>query len=224
MAKPLKAYACTEEDENTGGIYFAPDNIRARKAFSNEYHDGELGGLRVLRAPWADQFADTRNVPASAMIANGWHFECSHCGERIDSDRLMDRGLSEDDVVGTQWSHVFCNTEEEAAWNERQRQLRAVEQGAIDTLRGVVLKRFPGVEFVTGFGKEHAYAQRDGDGNITVKQAFVSFKFPGQKYGPATLRMDWDWRTKMGPIRPHFTCCTGDREAFEAWAKETRRG
>lgn len=50
-------------------------------------------------------------------------------------------------------------------------------------------------------------------------QAVVSFKFPGMKIAPATCRMERGHNHDrfIGPIRPEFSCCYGDKEAFEAW-------
>ena len=55
MAK-MKAYAVTEEDENTGGIIYAEHNIVARRLGANEYADGEIAYVSCRRAPWADEY------------------------------------------------------------------------------------------------------------------------------------------------------------------------
>ena len=96
-AKPLLAYAVTEDFEGMGGIVFARSNIEARKWGAREYNDGELGGMTCKRVPWADRYASERDIPISAMVDVGWHFECHGCGRRIDTDLAYtyDDGIEE---------------------------------------------------------------------------------------------------------------------------------
>lgn len=219
--RPLKAYAVLEDSENTGAIYFSKHRIEALKAGANEYGGGELYGMRCSRAPWADEWATKdEDVPAKLMIAHGWHFECAGCGHRIDEDWLAEEDLPLDGVIGTQRSMVFCTEICEAQEHLRKVTARWHEKRMIGILKEMVLKRFPGVEFETKDNwKEHAYATQD-HGTWYVKQAVVSFKFPGQKYGPATFRFDLDYH-RIGPVKPHFSCCHGDIEAFNAFADST---
>ena len=215
----MKAFTVQEPDEYTGGVYFAKRDIEARKAYANEYQDGEIGGLICRRAPWADEYAG-QAIPARVMIANNWWFECTECGSRIDEDWLHDHGLPLEGVIGTQSSHVFCSASCHTKWEDRCAQEREIGKTMIATLKNMVRRRFGDVEFVTGTGKEHYYVARHDD-PMNVQQAFVSFKFPGATLGPASLRLDWGYKA-YGPIKPHYTCRAGDREAFEAFAKATR--
>lgn len=52
-----------------------------------------------------------------------------------------------------------------------------------------------------------------------VCEASLHFRWPGAKYGPATLRI-CDERYTGKPRQAQFFCPGGDREAFEAWAAE----
>ena len=214
----VKAYAITEEWEGTGGIYFARHAITAKKAFANEHNDGELNGIVCRRAPWADDYAD-KPLPANLMVEYGWWFECVGCGNHIDRDSFEDEGRDISNIIGTQHSQVFCDTTCADEYAAQKRAREAVEAEAISFLRKKVLERFPGVEFVTGFGSEHAYA-RWNDGRAVLHQAVVSFTFPGQKIGPASLRMD-NVDSKWLAL-PAFHCCYGDKEAFEAFTASTR--
>lgn len=214
----LKAFAVTEECENTGGIVFARHAVTARRLGASEYNGGEFEGVSCRRAPWADEWADKQeDVPVQLMIAHGWHFECCGCGHRIDEDYLHENDLLIADVIGTQRSSVFCNEICKAEEALRDAIKRDREKRMLAIMRERVLKRFPGVEFATeGNWAQHAYAEKR-NGSWQVSQAVVSFKFPGMVHGPATYRFDLDYH-KVGPVRPHVSCCNGDRDAFEAWA------
>lgn len=216
----MKAYAVTEDQENTGAIIFADHAIVARKRGADEFNDGELRGISCCRAPWADGFAG-EPVPASVMIDHGWHFECGHCGARIDSDYLEDEDLPVEGVVGTQSGIVYCSAVCEAGGN-LERAIRADHQRrAIKAMSEFVRKRFPGVTIHRdGNNKPHAYASQRGSA-WQVEQIVVSFDFPGMKIAPAQCRLDRsDSRNHglIGPVKPYFTCCGGDVEAFETWA------
>lgn len=218
----MLAYSIQEPDEWTGGVYFARHSITAKKAFADEFNDGEIGGVICHRAPWADEFAESKVVPAKAMIAHGWHFECSGCGHRIDEDWLADEGKPLDGVIGSQWSMVFCGPDCEARHDEQERQRKTIQDEWIAMLKSMVLARFPDAKFSSGDFKEHAYASLR-DGHWIIEQCVVSFEFPGMKIGPATLRYGRDYSIKIGPVRPRFSCCNGDLDAFQAYAEMTRR-
>lgn len=54
-----------------------------------------------------------------------------------------------------------------------------------------------------------------------VCEASLCFRWPGAKYGCATLRI-YDDRPNGKPRRAEYFCANGDREAFEAWAEAQR--
>jgi hypothetical protein len=218
----LKAFAVTEHDENTGAVIFAKHDIVARRIGADEYADGELSYVSCRRAPWADAYAD-KAVPARVMIAHGWHFECSECGSRIDEDYLFDNRLPVDCVVGTQHSHVFCCSKCARRWYSMKRRRKAEELRAIEAFKAVVRKRFPDAEFCDEedqFRGHHAYVTPER-GGWNWQQVIVAFRFPGMKHGPAHFRMDS--RHKPGPHLASYTCCNGDKEAFEAYAFATKQ-
>lgn len=240
----LKAFTVNEPMEYTGGIVFAKSNIVARRLGANEYNDGELGGMTVKRAPWADSFVG-KLVPASIMIAHGWHFECSGCGRRIDSD-LADLWENEvqpedsgrdmvkarrrycnwhpADVIGTQSSAVFCDQQCKDAHDAYRAECKAKETWAIEAFKAKILRRFPDAELINDPDRlrPHAYATTHA-GRIVVRQVVVEFAFPGMQYGPASLR--WESRASSRyrkAEKPYYSCCSGDREAFEAYAAATK--
>ena len=229
----LRAFAVQEKDERTGGIFFAEHDIVAKKRGANEFADGDISGVTCERVPWADDYAG-RPVPAKLMIAHGWHFECSGCGMRIDEDELLDRRMSIDGVIGTQWSVVYCSAKCCRRDLSIKRRRGAEQLRAIDAFKAIVRMRFPDVEFTdeheNSYWRHHAYVTyRHGEKGWLWEQVAVSFLFPGMKIGPATLRLpDRPWRGYgqdhqfSGPLQPYYTCCNGDRETFEAYAAATK--
>ena len=227
---PLKAFAVTEENENTGGIVFAKHAIAARRIGANEYADGEFGYVTCRRAKWADEYADKGDVPLSAMVEAGWNFECGSCGRRIDSDMCCERDIALDDIIGSQRSIAYCNAVCEAEYKLHRAKAERVQLRWIRRFRRLVKARFPDAVVITGEGIRrengaHAYATTDKDGRWHIDQVAVSFEFPGMQIAPATLRYDrrasWG-RNGTRPDKPYWSCCNGDRDVFEAWAKQPR--
>lgn len=221
----LRAYSVLENCESTGGIYFAEHDIVARRHGANEHADGDIGSVTCRRAPWADDYVG-RPIPAKLMIAHGWHFECCGCGQRIDEDFLEERRLDIDGVVGTQWGRVYCGRRCLRADLSLERRRKAEQQRAIDMLKAFVSKRLPGVEFADDDPNNNWRSRAHATSAWRVRgwlwrSVAVSFRFPGMTVAPATCRLE-DGNGRMGPYRPYFTCCPGDREAFEAFAKATK--
>ncbi|ADU12001.1 hypothetical protein [Asticcacaulis excentricus] len=219
MCRPLKAYAVLELDECTGDIYFATRRIAAHKAGANDHGDGELSYVQCRREAWADQYAET-GVPARAAVEHGWNFECFGCGVRIDSDLEEEHGLPTRDVCGFVSGRVYCCPR--CKWRDMKRRSReeAKKAAAIADFKQIVVTRFPDAQFEDADGKpyqHHAYvSHHHGTGHWQREQVIINFGFPGMKIGSAAFRMDSPHR--IGPPYAGYTCCSGDREAFEAWA------
>ncbi|GLQ09281.1 hypothetical protein GCM10007913_12130 [Devosia yakushimensis] len=221
---PLKAYAVTENDENTGAVYFARHNIVARKAGANEFADGDITYVTCRRAAWADAYAETGRLPARVSIEHGWHFECCGCGMRIDEDSLAEHHLPLNGVIGGQWDPVFCGSRCARKYWSLRRRTKAQEAAAIADFKAIVCTRFPDVEFAddeSRYRTHHAHVV-PGRGGWHRQQVIVAFNFPGMKIGPAHYRTV-DHHQKVGPADAGYTCCNGDREAFEAYAAATKR-
>ncbi|MBO9459007.1 hypothetical protein [Labrenzia sp. R5_0] len=222
-----KAYSVQETFEHTGAIIFAERNIEARKWGAGEFNDGELGGLMVYRAPWADRYREYGKIPASEMIAHGWWFECVECGERLSEDWLYDNRRSLDDIIGHQGGAVFCCTGCARRFYSIKRRRKAEEQRAIDAFKGIVRRRFPDAVFNDSveddsnrFSERHHAYVIPGKGGWHWQQVVVSFQFPGMKYGAAQLMLN-ETRS-IGPALATFSCCNGDKEAFEAFAEQQK--
>lgn len=220
--KPLRAYAVCEHDERTGAIYFARHAIVARRIGANEHGDGELSYVTCTRAPWADRYAAEGDVPASVMVMNGWHFECTGCGRRIDEGmpylwenevmageplngaNLRYAKWKPSHVIGTQHGLVFCRASCEADFNREQAAKKHVGDRAIARFERVITRRFPDAVIERkDYLRPHVYVMRDQQDRLIVEQVAVSFSFPGQVIAPATLRMDTttDWQPGGKSVR-----------------------
>jgi len=217
----LKAYAVLEKDECTGGIYFAHHSIVAAKAGANEYGDGELSYVTCRRAPWADEYAG-RSIPAKVAIDHGWNFECHGCGLTIDADLEGEHRLPVHGVIGTMQGNVYCCARCKWKYLKREARRKLEAAAAIEDFKAIVRTRFPDADFAddeTPHMSHHAYVTQ-GRGGWHRSQVIVAFRFPGMTIGPAHFRMDD--RHRIGPPIAGYTCCNGDREAFEAYAAATR--
>jgi hypothetical protein len=178
-----------------------------------------------VRAPWADEFVGV-DIPARVMISHGWRFECCDCGDVISEDCLDENDLTIEGVIGSQHSRVFCSEICEAKYNLDRAIARDHERRMIGALKTYVLTRFPGVTVETARSVDgyrhgaHAYATSRGS-SWQIEEASVSFEFPGQKIAPATCELKRSYPNDkiVGPLKPEFSCCFGDLEAFEAWAR-----
>jgi hypothetical protein len=235
----LKAYAVIENYESTGAIFFAKHAVTARRLGANEYADGDFSGVSCKRAKWADKYAG-QVVPVSDLVAHGWRFECSGCGVTIDDtlhewqerafhfESLSDmlkiarryRNWSPSDIIGHQHSQVFCDQRCKDEYEAHEAERKRRQENALQAMRLKVLKRFPNAQFSDD--GNHAYARYD-KGRWKVQQCWAAFIFDGMKYGPAKLI--WDAPGSYRKLeKAHFTCCSGDKDAFEAWAKSQTMG
>lgn len=219
VAKPMKAYAVLETDENTGGIVFARHAITARRIGAGQYADGEFGYVSCRRAKWADQYAETGVVPASIMVWHGWHFECSYCGSRIDGgdDFCPYKKWTPDSVIGNgNGGMVFCDRSCRTAHQHQQDFAERLKVRTVAHYAKRLEKRLPGITVLPidkAYTGSHVYIDRG-----RIRQFVISFDWPGQQISSASFR--WDG---PGKARPHITCCNGDREAFEAFAAAAKQ-
>ena len=218
--RPILAYTVREDEEGHSALVFATHRIAATRLGASQLDCDEIGGLSCKRTRWADQYAADGRVPASACVWAGWYFEeCSGCGRRIDTDELAERRLTYRDVIG--WSHggtIYCCKTCKAQDEREDRRCKRAGAEYLDRVRAILLRRFPEAAVV----REHVYVPR-GQRPAVVEQAIIEFSWPGQKIGPASIRLDDSYRGRaQGPRRLTFTCCMGEREAFEAYAAATK--
>lgn len=237
----LKAYACMEPYENTGAVIFAKSNIEARRWGADEFHDGELAGMIVNRAPWADKYGSRNKVPISVMVDNGWHFECCWSGVTIDSEIYeygveiwnpqtneyeYDETLKGKEPVGFQESIYFACQEYADKWYEYKRLEKEFHEQELKYYRGIVLKNFPDAILMNGEGYMRresigSYDMKSGDfighGLRYVNGLHIPFGFPGMKHW-AALEYRQPEYGKIGPTCPDFICANGDLEEFKKWS------
>lgn len=77
----LKAYQCTTDDPEQTRIVFAASNGAAKFPYAREV-EMDLDMVTVRRAPQFDVHSPGP-VPVSALLQDGWYFECSNCLRRI---------------------------------------------------------------------------------------------------------------------------------------------
>ncbi|MFZ3481652.1 hypothetical protein [Sphingomonas sp. 3-13AW] len=219
-----------ETDEWTGGVVFARRPDQARRLARDRYFGGEDYETTCRRAAWADRYVGGE-VPASDMIDNGWHFECSGCGRRIDAD-MADRHFESDecvasdryknwttgDVIGTQDGAVYCTArcqEDDRLEKETRARMRA---RAVAMFTRILLKRLPDAEPVD---RDDSYRARAGaefidqHGISLLSAVRVPFHYPGARFGYAALEYTPRGRPRHRQLS--YTCPTGDLDAFNAY-------
>src|SRR5215217_3472 len=241
----LKAYACMETYEYTGAILFAKTNLEARKWAANEYNDGELGGMSVHRAPWADQYASTGKIPVEQMIWHGWHFECFWSGVRMDeglyngeNDKYNEKTgewetedfFLDKKPIGFQYGPVFACQQYADEYAESKRIEKEFHEEQLKYFRAMILARLPDAVLVNGVGYEKGeyISSRDMKtdgwnslGERRIHEVSLSIEFPGMKHW-AALKLHQPSYGKIGPTKPYYTCANGDLEVFQAWVDEQK--
>jgi hypothetical protein len=214
--RQLKAYTVLEEFENTGGIVFARHAVTARRLGADRYAEGNFSLVTCRRAKWADGYAETGIVPASGMVWDGWHFECHYCGARIDRDLEPFKGWTPDHVIGRGEGLVFCHKGCQAAHDHESAFAERLKVRTFAHYAQKLARRFPGITVrPIGYAVRSSHVYVNGG---RIKQVVIDFDWPGQKIGPAAFR--WDSNVSGGK---GFTCCFGDKEAFEAFVAGSKK-
>lgn len=236
----------TSSGEWTGAILFAKTNLEARKWAANEYNDGELGGMQVTRAPWADEYGSSGKIPVKEMIYHGWHFECYWSGRTIQETLYYgedsfynhetkeweeDQSFIGKEPVGFQYGPVFACQEYSDLWHESKRLEKEFHEEQLKLYRAMVFKRLPDAVLINS---EERYGQREyissmpieDRGFNTIGKRYVTdvnipIEFPGMKHWASLEHRQLDYRYH-GPTKPRFICASGDLEVFQAWVDEQK--
>jgi len=91
-AKPLKAYHVGEDSDGKQVITFATNGATARREGGNELNLMFEEVTFCRRAPWADEYAAQRFIPAKAYHDAGWWLYCGQCETQIYDDAEDDEG------------------------------------------------------------------------------------------------------------------------------------
>lgn len=247
--KPLLCFHVSDgRDPETDMIEFARSSIEAKRRWASEHGDwNEIAGISAKRKKAWDVHAPGP-VPALEMIEDGWYFECHGCGAWIEQDAIgermdghydwedyaLDREYGPDltlpimQPVELPGQRIWCRADCRDRDLAERAMIKRWEERIVAWLGRRVLRRFPDAVLTPRRGdcRTHCYVGRD-QGLWTCKQVIVSFSWPGQRIGEASLRIDspyrssQDWRKK--PRRAEVFCCNGDREVFEAYAAGCKR-
>lgn len=140
--KPKVKKAYSVQGYEAGAIVFATSSIEARRLGANQIDQPFEDIESCRRAPYADEYVAQGKVPALVLIANGWWFECGHCGARVcdDSTHDDDDETPHQPVEENNW--VFCSPKCQQAEHDERAARQARKQRVIET----VAETFPGAE------------------------------------------------------------------------------
>lgn len=173
MNKPMKAYQVRDRSEGYSAIIFATNGATARREGASELDRSFDEIESCTRAQWADQYAPGP-VPLHAYLANGWWFECDHCGVRFyeegrhgDGDDDRDDEFQPIEDGKAKYCSPTCKMERWAEKRQRTaRQLAAIE---------AALTRWPMATGVTAYECSKPWPSRD-------YEMRAQFTLPGVRY------------------------------------------
>lgn len=140
----LKAFRVQDEwGEGNACVIFHTSNAAARRLGANEI-DSEWETVSCTRAPQFDQYAELGRVPALAMLADGWWFNCPSCGKQVQDD-VEEAGPP---PVINGLDEVFCSRECCDALAAK----RAEHQQYIEAGKAEALRRWKGVTITSAYG------------------------------------------------------------------------
>lgn len=146
----VKAFIVETDDPDDSVVKFATTNVAARRNGADEI-GADFGNVTCKRLPWADQYAG-KGIPPTAFIENGWHYECSTCGDKVGKETPAP-------VFALDLS--FCSAKCHAVEVADRQAAADRKQEVIDAL----LAKFPGVE--VAFASDHD------------ERRSARFRFPG---------------------------------------------
>ena len=167
------------------------------------------------RSPEWDRYADTEEIPISEMVANGWWFECDHCGTRLDADLLYDEGKDPNHITGMfvrGSGYAYCNQDCKDKEAYRIHVQKQTEATFIAEMKAKLEKDLGKYDLVYT-DKHHWYGHFD-----ETSEASVYFEFPGMDIGPAEFRFR-DNREEGEKYTLH--CYNGDVAALNKWRGKT---
>ncbi|AZG14969.1 hypothetical protein [Cupriavidus pauculus] len=176
--KPLKAYEVYDGGDNWT-IVFATNSATARREGASECGCDWEDVDHCRRRPALDQYAPGP-VPPLALIEQGWHYECGHCGCRVDEDMddvEPDPHFDASEVGPVAVGQMVYCSHSCAAMERAERQSRKAAESALIEL---VETKFPGsaVTHVNVYG--HRLEAKHGHDQ-------ACFTFPGGAF-PATYK------------------------------------
>ncbi|GAB6406066.1 hypothetical protein [Pseudomonas sp. MHK4] len=161
-----KAYHVGEGSEGEHVITFASSSAQARREAGNELglEFNEVSFCR--RAPWADEFAGQRFIPAKAYHDQGRWLYCNNCETQLYEDAAEDNDGNPLTII-YDGRHAYCDQD----CKDSRDKLIADADAKGAAFKAKVLAERPGLTFGEfSIGYPHI-----------IKS--VTFKFPGCQYG-----------------------------------------
>lgn len=81
----IKAYVWDDEYHGESHIVWTTTPGKAKALLAAE-HDEEFTEIRVRRLPWADEYGDSKRIPAEEFLSRGWWLPCTNCGTPVYDD------------------------------------------------------------------------------------------------------------------------------------------
>lgn len=185
------AWVVSEDEEGHAVVVFAEDAQAARSLGASRLSVDDDDVDEPLRRPEFDVHAPGP-VPVDALLADGWWFECYHCGVRVYEDDDGD-GDPVDPVPGPRPNSLFCTPACAAAHFARLRQQSAAESALLESFDA----RYPGAQIVS------VYVWR---GLLKEGESVVRFRFPGGE-----CQAVWHFGENVAHVSKM------DVDAFKAW-------
>jgi len=150
----VKCFIVDCEQENGAQLYFAESHNQAKCHAANEAGIEYVEVTSCRRKPEYDQYSPGP-VPTKVLIEDGWWFECYGCYRTVSSNEMYDDDADKElDGPVYRGNSVWCSTDCQKRYDERQAKRKADEQAAIDS----TLAKWPKAKKVTpymrGDGKE----------------------------------------------------------------------
>jgi hypothetical protein len=205
-ATPRQAYIVQDGESLEGGVLFASSAVEARRIGADLFGGGDLRGMIVRRAHWADQYAAT-GVPARELVAFGWQFECAGCDRTINAGQLANRGIAIDAIVGVDGGDVFCCDSCQMLALERRRREDDTRTDAAARLAEWIRGRVPGARVLLASDRfaerPHVRVRGEIGGPTLIEGAIVSFRLPETGAAVHWIRYE-PFTSVIGPHVPNF--------------------
>lgn len=191
----MKAYHVGEGSEGEHVITFATNSATARREGGNELNLTFEEVEFCRRAPWADQFAGQRFIPAKAYHEQGWWLYCNNCENQIHEDEEDEEGNLL--AIVYEGRHVYCD---QGCKDARDKEI-ADANAKGEAFKEKVLAERPDLTFT--------------EWSIGWPQISMSakFQFPGSQYGGSVSDHDGD-----GALS--WYVAQGDKAAWDFYQKE----
>jgi hypothetical protein len=106
LTKPVAAKAFMVSDDEHSVIQFSQHAVSARRQGAIELGT-EFEFVSCRRAPYADAYSESGQVPAKVLLAHGWWQTCQHCASQVSEDGEDENGEPLEPVY--EGGNVYCN-------------------------------------------------------------------------------------------------------------------